>query len=95
MSVQEILQLIQKKKRLSHESFVLKLHGRIIVSIMCMIFALLFVRERAYGVVNCTPPDYINQNEFNSFCASGHVFQRTRNDDYLKTQPFKKSPDFG
>ena len=95
MSAQEILSIIQKKKRSKSENFTLKFHGRFMLTIMSLIFTIIFFRERLYGLINCSPPKYISPNEFNSFCASGHVFKRMRDKTYLKKTPLEKSQDFG
>ena len=95
MSAQEILQIIQKKKRLKSENFTVKFHSRFMLAIMSLIFTIIFIRERLYGLINCSPPTYVTQNEFNSFCASGHVFRRMRDKTYLMKTPLEKSQDFG
>ena len=94
MVVSELLSLIFKKKSLKLDNFVALFSTKITLILLLSAITLLLHQELSRPIT-CTPyKSPMDKDELDKRCAIGYIFRTERDQDYLKDEPHKKSPDF-
>ena len=93
-AAESVIQMIQKKKRLKNEPFMLKMHGRVIFMTSMVVCTLLYVKERTHGFISCSPnKSNIDIQQFNNLCLN-RIYNREKPIDFNQKVPYAKSLEF-
>ena len=94
MAAQEIINMVQKKKRMKNEPFMLKMHGRLIFMTCMVICTLLYLKERSHGLIACSPKNSEHDiQELNNFCLN-RVYSMKKPIEFNQKTPYAKTLDF-